>query len=33
LTSGKKDDISSVHMAAFPAVFGKRISECGGERL
>ena len=33
LTTGKKDDISSVHMAAFPAVFGKRISECGGERL
>ena len=33
LTNGRKDDISSVDMAAFPAVFGKRISECGGEKL
>jgi len=33
LTSGEKDEISFVHMAGFPAVFGKRISECGGEKL
>jgi hypothetical protein len=33
LTSGEKDKVSTVHMAAFPAIFGKRISECGGEKL
>ena len=33
LSSGKKDEISSVHMAGFPAIFGKRISECDGEKL
>ena len=33
LTSGKKDEISAVHMVGFPAIFGKRISECGGEKL
>ncbi len=33
LTSGEKDKISTVHMAGFPAIFGKRISECGGEAL
>lgn len=33
LTRGEKDEISFVHMARFPAVFGKRISECGGEKL
>ena len=33
LTSGKEDEISAVHMAGFPAIFGKRISECGGEQL
>ncbi|WP_309496881.1 hypothetical protein [Sulfurovum sp.] len=33
LTSGKEDEISAVHMAGFPVIFGKRISECGGEQL
>ena len=33
LSSGKQDEISAVHMAGFRAVFGKRISECGGEKL
>jgi len=33
LTSDKKDEISTIHMAGFPAIFGKRISECGGGEL
>ena len=33
LTSGKQDDISSLNMAAFPGSFGKRINECGGDKL
>ena len=33
LTSGDIRPISTVHMAGFPAIFGKRISECGGENL
>ncbi len=33
LTNGKKGEISAVHMAGFPVIFGKRISECGGEKL
>lgn len=33
LTNGGKNEISAIHMAGFPAVFGKRISECGGEKL
>jgi len=33
LTSGNKDKISAIHMAGFPAIFGKRISDCGGENL
>jgi len=33
LSQGKKDEINAVHMAGFPAIFGKRISQCGGEKL
>lgn len=33
LTSAKEDKISSLHMAGFPAIFGQRISDCGGEKL
>jgi len=33
LATGKKDDINAIHIAAFPAMFGKRISQCGGEKL
>ena len=33
LTSGDKDAVSALHIAGFPAIFGKRISECGGENL
>lgn len=33
LSNGNKDEISAIHMAGFPAIFGKRISECGGENL
>ena len=33
LTNGKKGEISAVHMAGFPVIFGQRISECGGEKL
>ena len=33
LTSGKENEVSAVHMVGFPAIFGKRISECGGEQL
>ena len=33
LTSGKESEINAVHMAGFPVIFGKRISECGGEKL
>ena len=33
LSHSKKDEINAVHMAGFPAIFGKRISQCGGEKL
>lgn len=33
LANGKQDEVSTLHMAAFPSIFGKRISECGGEKL
>ena len=33
LTNGREEEISHVHMATFPAIFGKTISECGGEKL
>lgn len=33
LTSGKQAEVSSLHMTAFPARFGKRINECGGDKL
>ena len=33
LSSRKQNEISAVHMAGFPVIFGKRISECGGEKL
>ena len=33
LTSGEENTISAVHMVGFPAIFGKRISECGGDKL
>lgn len=33
LAIGKQDEISTLHMTTFPARFGQRISECGGEKL
>lgn len=33
LTSGETNTINAVHMAGFPAIFGARISECGGDKL
>ena len=33
LTRGETNTISAVHMVGFPAIFGKRISECGGDKL
>lgn len=33
LTSGKQNEVSSLNMTAFPARFGKRINECGGDKL
>ncbi|MDQ7084801.1 MAG: hypothetical protein Q9M36_07640 [Sulfurovum sp.] len=33
LSSGETHTISAVHMAGFLAIFGARISECGGDKL
>ncbi|MBL6972983.1 MAG: hypothetical protein ISR67_01200 [Sulfurimonas sp.] len=33
ITSGKEDEVDRMEMKAFPSRFGKRIEECGGDKL